>query len=133
MINIEKIWITDRAVWIRTVDGREACENFYDYPRLLFATQKERENYTYDDFGIRWEELDEDLCFEGFFEEKKRTQLYKLFISHPELNASVIARKLGLSQSLFVQYICGNQTPSKQLTEKILDTIRSIGQELSNI
>ena len=24
--NIEKIWITDDAVWIRTADGREALE-----------------------------------------------------------------------------------------------------------
>ena len=32
MEKIEKIWLTDDAVWIRTADGREACEKFYDYP-----------------------------------------------------------------------------------------------------
>ena len=36
--NIEKIWITDDAVWIRTADGREASEKFTDYQRLRFAT-----------------------------------------------------------------------------------------------
>ena len=28
MVQIEKIWLTDTAVWIRTADGREAHENF---------------------------------------------------------------------------------------------------------
>ena len=36
--NIEKIWITNDAVWIRTADGREASEKFADYQRLRFAT-----------------------------------------------------------------------------------------------
>ena len=35
MEKIEKIWLTDDAVWIRTADGREACEKFADYPRLI--------------------------------------------------------------------------------------------------
>lgn len=58
MIAVEKIWITDSAVWIKTADGREACEKFSDYPRLRYATQQQRENYTADAFGIRWEEID---------------------------------------------------------------------------
>ena len=33
-MKIEKIWLTQTAVWIRTEDGREACELFEDYPRL---------------------------------------------------------------------------------------------------
>ena len=36
MEKIEKIWLTDDAVWIRTADGREACEEFADYPRLIY-------------------------------------------------------------------------------------------------
>ena len=27
-IVIDKVWLTETAVWIRTVDGKEACENF---------------------------------------------------------------------------------------------------------
>jgi hypothetical protein len=55
------------------------------------------------EYGIHWRELDEDLSFEGFFREKKSNLLYDLFIAHPELNASAVARRLGLSQSLFAQ------------------------------
>ena len=45
MEKIEKIWLTDDAVWIRTADGREACEKFADYPRLRYATKEQRANY----------------------------------------------------------------------------------------
>ena len=51
--NIEKIWITDDAVWIRTADGKEASEKFADYQRLRFATPKQRAQFTYDEYGIR--------------------------------------------------------------------------------
>ena len=56
--NIEKIWITDDAVWIRTADGREASEKFADYQRLRFATPEQRAQFTYDEYGIRWDEVD---------------------------------------------------------------------------
>lgn len=35
---LKKIWLTDDAVWIRTAEGKEACEFFADYPRLKFAS-----------------------------------------------------------------------------------------------
>lgn len=132
-IIVDKVWLTDTAVWIRTVDGAEAYEEFADYQRLKFATQEQRANFTVNKFGIRWEELDEDLSFEGFFHEKKTNPLYNLFIAHPELNATAIARRLGMSQSLFAQYISGTKKPSKKRFDEIVETIRSIGRELSDI
>lgn len=127
---VDKVWLTDTAVWIHTVEGKEACEKFADYQRLKFATPKQRTDFEVDEFGIRWKELDEDLSFEGFFQEKKSTPLYDLFIAHPELNAAAIARRLGMSQSLFAQYVSGTKTPSKKRFEDIIETIRSIGREL---
>lgn len=97
--NIEKVWITDDAVWIRTADGREASEKFADYQRLRFATPEQRAQFTYDEYGIRWDEMDEDLSFHAFFRERKANPLYDLFIAHPELNASAIARRLGMSKA----------------------------------
>ena len=133
MIQVSKVWLTENAVWIRTVDGREACEYYADYPRLRNASPGQRENYVLDGFGINWPELDEDLSFDGFFQEKNRTDLYRLFMAHPELNASAIARRMGMSQSLFAQYISGVKTPSKTRLEEIYATIHAIGQELSEI
>jgi len=130
MIKIEKIWLTDSAVWIRTSEGKEACESFADYPRLRYATPEQREQYEADDFGIHWESLDEDLSFEGFFDKKEPTELYRLFMAHPELNVSAIARRMGISQSLMAQYISGKKRASQGRIDLIYDTIRTIGQEL---
>ena len=130
MEKIEKIWLTEDAVWIRTIDGREACEKFEDYPRLRYATSEQRANYTADSWGIRWEDIDEDLSFEGFFNKQPTTELYKLFMAHPELNVSAIARRMGISQSLMAQYISGKKKASEARLKRILDTVREIGQEL---
>lgn len=132
-LTIEKIWLTDDAVWIRTADGREACELFADYQRLRFASPEQRADYVADAFGINWPQIDEDLSFEGFFQPKNRTDLYRLFVAHPELNASAIARRMGISQSLFAQYISGVKKPSQARLEEIYATIREIGRELSGV
>ena len=60
-ITVNKIWLTETAIWIQTTDGREAHENFADYQRLRYATQEQRKNFTSDQFGIHWEDLDEDF------------------------------------------------------------------------
>ena len=130
MEKIEKIWLTEDAVWIKTAEGREACEKFDDYPRLRYAPSEQRANYTADSWGIRWEDIDEDLSFEGFFNKQPTTELYKLFMAHPELNVSAIARRMGISQSLMAQYISGKKKASEARLKRILDTVREIGQEL---
>jgi len=130
-IKVTKAWVTDADVWIRTDDGREASESIADYPRLRFATPEQREHFTLSDGGIHWRELDEDLNFEGFFEEKNATPLYRLFVAHPELNASAIARRLRMSQSLFAQYVSGTKKPSAEREKMILDEIRNVGRELA--
>lgn len=129
-MNIEKIWITDTAIWIRTDKGKEACENFNDYPRLRNATQEQRLKYEADAFGIHWEELDEDLSYEGFFSKQEPTPLHKLFMAHPELNVSALARRMGISQSLMAQYISGKKKPSENRLRMIYETIREVGKEL---
>ena len=68
MLNINKIWLTDNAVWIRTEEGKEACERFADYPRLNNASPSQRADYTCSPFGIHWQALDEDLSYAGFFQ-----------------------------------------------------------------
>lgn len=132
-IKIEKVWLTDTEVWIRTTDGVEAYEKFSEFPRLKFATPEQRNNFTLSDDGIHWEEINEDLSFEGFFRERKLNPLYELFINHPELNASAIARRVGISQSLFAQYISGVKKPSQERLENIMKMIHKVGQELISI
>ncbi len=133
MIKVKKVWLTKDAVCIETEDGNVYEERFADYPRLRLATPRQRQRYTTDTVGIHWEELDEDLCFEGFLKSQSRNRLYQVFINHPELNATAVARRLGLSQSLLAQYISGAKHPSSQREAKILAEIRAIGKELAKI
>ena len=127
---VDKVWLTDTAICIRTSDGREASEQFADVQRLNRATPEQSSNYKVTPYGIYWPELDENLSFEVFFSEKQNNVLYDLFIAHPELNASAIARRLGMSQSLFAQYISGTKKPSQERVNLILETIKNIGREL---
>lgn len=133
MAKVVKIRLTDSEIWIQTKDGKTASEMFVDYPRLKYATQEQRNNYTTDDFGIHWEELNEDLSFEGFLQKKNESLLYRLFMEHPELNASAIARRMGISQSLFAQYISGIKKPSEKRLNEILATMQEVGRELMSI
>lgn len=130
---IEKVWLTDSAIWIRTNEGKEACELFADYPRLRFATKEQLIDFTTDEFGIHWEDLDEDLSFESFFDKPTPTALYQLFMDHPELNVSALARRMGISQSLMAQYISGKKNASKERMTLIIDTIHAVGRELAAV
>ena len=66
-------------------------------------------------------------------DKKEETFLYRIFISHPELNASAVARRMGISQSLMSQYISGRQKPSQEREALIVNTIKDIGKELTMI
>ena len=103
MCIFEQVWLTDTSIWIRTKDGREAYDDYELFQRLKWATKEQRENYELNHFGIRWDDVDEDLSYEGFFEAKPTSRLYRIFMSHPELNASAIARRLGMPQSMLAQ------------------------------
>lgn len=133
MVEIERIWLTDDAVWIRTKDGREARELFIDFPRLADADKDVLSSFVADEYGISWPDLDEDLSYDGFFEQKYVNFLYEFFKSHPELNVSAIARRMGISQSLFAQYISGMKKPSAERLDAILSTIQEIGRELVDV
>jgi len=129
-MNVKKVWLTDDAVWIETDDGRKAFERFDNYPRLRSATPEQRASYVVGPFGLHWEALDEDLSFEGFFAEKQ--PLRSFFVRHPEINASGIARRMGIQQSLLAAYLGGQKKPSKKREQEIAACIREVGREMSS-
>ena len=55
-ITVNKIWLTETAIWIQTTDGRVAHENFADYQRLRYATPAQREHaYQYTLYSVQFE------------------------------------------------------------------------------
>jgi len=51
-------------------------------------------------------------------------------MKHPELNASAIARRVGIQQSLLAAYISGQKKPSPKRLQAIIDTVHCIGEEI---
>ncbi|MCF8277462.1 MAG: type II toxin-antitoxin system HicB family antitoxin [Flavobacteriales bacterium] len=59
--------------------------------------------------------------------------LQQFFQYYKVLNAKFLAEKIGMNASLLSQYVQGHKKPSPKQTEKILNGIHQIGQELSGI
>jgi hypothetical protein len=133
-MKISKIWFANDRIYGLTDDGRELWQSLLYYRRLRNATDEERANYEIDDEGIHWYDLDEDVSFESFeYDDPEPTGISRIFLSHPELNASAVGRRLGISQSLMAQYINGTKKPSKERERLIMDEIILISQELQRI
>ena len=130
-MKISKIWFADERIYGLTDDGRTLWQSLLYYRRLRNASEAERSQYEIDDEGIHWYGLDEDVSFESFEYDNPEPQgISRIFLSHPELNASAIGRRLGISQSLVAQYINGTKKPSKERERLIIEEIAAIGREL---
>ena len=63
----EDVSVTEDTLRVELSDGRTISVPLAWYPRLVHATQGERDNWELigDGQGIRWPDLDEDLSVEG--------------------------------------------------------------------
>ena len=133
-IELDKLWFEDNKIFIRTKKGETLWQSLLWYQRLLHASEEQRDNYYTSFSGIHWPDIDEDISYESFFyDDLEPVGISRLFLSHPELNASAVARRMGIQQSLLAAYIRGSKKPSKEREQEILNTIRQIGSELAEI
>jgi hypothetical protein len=130
----KKIWFDKNRIYYKFDHGRVLWQSLLYYKRLMNATPRQREDYEMDDEGIHWEKLDEDISFESFeYNDPEPKGISYIFLSHPELNAAAVGRRLGISQSLMAQYINGTKKPSKEREQKIINEILNIAGELQHI
>lgn len=130
---VTKVWVDDIRVYIQTEDGKVYSQKFSDYYRLRNATQQQRVNFSTNRFGIHWEELDEDLSFAGFMAKKPDNIIYNVFKTHPELDVSIVARRMGIQQSLLAAYIAGAEKPSQEQKKHLEATMHEIGKSLLDV
>jgi len=64
---VVKVWFDNERIFIKIAAGEEKSHTLSWFPKLQNATETVLENFTLSPFGIHWEQLDEDLSFEGFF------------------------------------------------------------------
>jgi len=128
---IKNVWLTDEAICVETTDGQTEKELFSEFPRLRFATPEQRKEYALDHFGIRWETLDEDLSYDGFFYDKTpKNSLGETFKKLYGINVSAISRRAGLPQSLMASYVSGIKKPSLERKKEIEGVLHQLGKEL---
>ena len=131
---LKKIWFENERIYGLTYDGKTVWQSLLWYKRLNAATDEQRNDYEMDDEGIHWYDLDEDISIESFeYDDPEPQGVSRIFLSHPELNASAVARRIGISQSLMAQYINGTKKPSKEREALILNEVKSIGRELTSL
>ena len=132
-MKITKWWFADNRIYVQTDKGEKLYQSLLFYPRLLTASNEERENYEFWDYGIRWDAIDEDMSYESFYYDDTKEPapgIQNAFLSNPELNISAVARRMGIQQSLLASYIKGTKVPSPERKKLILDTIHDIGNSL---
>ncbi|MCU0375744.1 MAG: type II toxin-antitoxin system HicB family antitoxin [Chitinophagaceae bacterium] len=89
----------------------------------LLQNSKEATNFYFEDqqIEIGLEQIQFEVDFKQFF------QYFKV------LNARHLAEKIGMNPTLLSQYVQGHKKPSAIQTQKILQGIHQIGQELSEV
>lgn len=135
-MKVIKLWFEDNRIYVETDKGEVLYQSLFFYHRLLMATPEERENYELWEYGIRWDDLDEDISYESFYYEDTKEPangIQAAFLKNPYLNVSAIARRIGIQQSLLASYIKGTKKPSAGRKKEILDAIHNIGHELLEI
>ncbi|MGW8123734.1 helix-turn-helix domain-containing protein [Roseivirga echinicomitans] len=90
----------------------ELINNAYEATEFYFEEEK---------IKIQPNDIKFEIDFKQFF------KFYKV------INAKFLAEKIGMNPTLLSQYVQGHKKPSAKQTEKILNGIHQIGQELSEI
>lgn len=88
----EHVTVTSDALAVDLSDGRSITVPLAWYPRLMHATESERQNWRLvgKGSGIHWEELDEDISVEGL----------------------LLGKPSGESQTSFKKWLSGRVSPS---------------------
>ena len=79
-MKIEKVWFDENNIYIVTDSGHTIGNPLKWYERLERASEKQRNKYEVGPFAesIHWEELDEDLSLESFFDFKRELHYAKI-------------------------------------------------------
>lgn len=130
-----KVWFSEDKIFILSQDNEELWQSLLWYPRLKLASKLQRESFRLTPFGIRWDEIDEDVSFESFTYEDKEpsVDIARVFKSFPEINVSSVARRMGIRQSVMASYLCGAKKPSESKKAEIEKILHKLGQELLSI
>lgn len=102
-----------------------------DYP--IFTTGKsitELQINALEATQLYFDEVEEKITMEKL---KFEFDFQQFFQYYNVINAKMLAQKIGMNATLLSQYVSGKKKPSDVQTEKILNGIHQIGQELAEL
>lgn len=73
-MKILKVWFDDENIYVKTDSGHIIGNPLAWFKRLNNATPEQRKNFEIGPSGesLHWEEIDEDLSLESFFDFKRK-------------------------------------------------------------
>lgn len=134
-IDVTRVWVDEENVNIQTKQGFFKSVPFSEFRLLRNATPEQRQHFEYGKFGIRWEELDEDLSYEGFFTDEELKLLSELDKVLEIVSVSYIAKRFfGKSRAWLHNKLNGNLSNGKpaRLSEDELHTFINALLQMSN-
>ena len=104
------------------VESMQVYTTAHNIP-ALYTNLLEALNLSLEDEGkeVTMDQIKLNLDFKQFF------QFYKV------LNANFLAKRIGMNPTLLSQYVRGKKQPSQKQSEKIIQGVQQIGQELADI
>ncbi len=64
-VRATKVWCDTDSLWVDLSDGRTLGVPLAWFPRLLNASEVQRQNVSISTRGLHWDELDEDISVAG--------------------------------------------------------------------
>ena len=110
-MTIKKIWFDKDHIYGEDENGKSYNQSLLWYPKLLNATDDERNQYR---FG---------------YEDAEPSRLQKFFLTHKELDIDEFAKRAGLDATQLKHYINGFKRPSEESEQQIVNSIHAIGRE----
>jgi len=118
-----------------TNNGETYSRPLEAFPVLKEATEKQRMAFKVgkDKTDVRWDELDEDIHINSFFDKTEPdgnnvvAQTLKQF---PQINISALAKQIGINKSLLAKYIYGIKKPSEKRKKEIENALHTLGEKL---
>ena len=135
-LKLKKVWFDEENIFIEMEDGEIRNHPLRWFPKLENASKKELNKYRLSQFGIHWEDLDEDLSIEGFLSydkdkiEAEKNEVEKLFKTLPEISITQFARQAGISPAVLRHYTCGSKNPSSSRKKEIEKALHALGERL---
>ena len=94
-MKLTKIWFEGDFICGLDEENKEYRQSLLWYPRLLEASDEERQKYTFGFCGIHWRGLNEDISFESFlYPDATPNELQEFFLKQERKRETMLSGEI---------------------------------------